>query len=124
MSTPDARLNAAERAALADLESAAAAADPTLAAKLKGTGPRTRPTLARARREALRWWAPVLGAGWWGIPLVVAGLLLMALGLSASLVLSLAGMVMAVVGLRILAELAETRFISPVRPAARPPEPE
>lgn len=117
MSTPDARLNAAERAALADLEAAAAAADPALAARLRGgLAWKAVPLVRSLRRRLVLWWAAVLQAGWWGVPLTVAGLLLMALGLSAGLALSVVGAVIAAVGVRVLVEMARLRM---ARTAAR-----
>lgn len=120
MSTPEARLSAAERAALADLESAAAAADPHLAARLRGRAPsRVLPVLASARAVALRASAWVLGRGWWGVPVTVLGLLLVGIGLAYGLVLSVAGLVVAAVGLRVLAELVEHRWLATDRPRRR-----
>lgn len=111
MSTPDARLNAAERAALADLEAAAVAADPALAARLRGgTRWRTLPALRSLYLRAVRVWAVVLRARRWGLPLALGGLLLMVLGLGSTLALSAIGAVMAAVGLRILAEMAGDRI--------------
>ena len=104
MSTPDARLNAAERAALADLEAAATASDPTLASRLKGG--RTNPAFTSARAQLLRVWLLLLmRARHFGAPLTVLGLLLMVVGLSAGLVVSLAGVVLLSLGLRVVAEL-------------------
>lgn len=113
MSAPDARLSAAERAALAGLEAAAAAADPHLAARLKGSSAaRIRPVVpvvARMRPEMLRWWFLFLRLGWWGAPLAVAGLALMVLGLSAGPAVAAIGAVCALAGLRLLAEKIERR---------------
>ena len=113
MSAPDARLSAAERAALADLEAAAAASDPHLAARLKGaSASRARsvlPAVSRLRPEALRLWVSFLKLGWWGAPLTVAGLALIVLGISAGPVVSVLGVVVTVCGLRLLAELVERR---------------
>lgn len=117
MSTPDARLNAAERAALADLEAAAVAADPGLAARLRGgIGWRAGPALRSAHRRLARAWGVLLHAGWWGVPLAVAGFLLMVLGLGTTLALSATGAVMAAVGLRIVADMVSGRL---ARVAAR-----
>ncbi len=111
MSTPDARLNAAERAALADLEAAAIAADPALAARLRGgPGWRARPALRSLRRRLARTWAAVLGSRWWGVPLAAGGMLLMAVGLGTTLALSAVGAVVAAVGIRVLAEMAAGRI--------------
>ena len=104
MSTPDARLNAAERAALADLEAAATAADPTLASRLKGG--RTNPAFTSARARLLRTWLLLLmRARHFGAPLTVLGLLLIVVGLSAGLTVSLAGVGLLALGLRVVTEL-------------------
>ena len=111
MSTPDAKLNAAERAALADLEAAAAAADPSLAALLRGRTPwRARPAFRSLRLRALRVWAVVLGSRWWGVPMTLVGSVLMVLGLGSGTFLSLAGVLVTVVGLRVLAEILRRRL--------------
>jgi hypothetical protein len=111
MSTPDARLSAAERAAFANLEAAAAAADPSLAARLRGRTPwRGRPWARSCYRRALHMWAALLGRRVWGAPLVVVGFFLMALGLSAGLALSVFGLVLALVGFRMVAESVRLRL--------------
>lgn len=111
MSAPDARLSAAERAALADLEAAAAAADPRLAERLKGASEsRVRtvlPALRRFQPEVLRLWVSFLRLGWWGVPLSAAGLALMVLGLSAGPAFCVLGAIVAVGGLRLVAEALE-----------------
>ena len=117
MSAPDARLSAAEQAALADLEAAAVAADPQLAARLKGApAPRVGTLLPRLRPELLRLWAAFLGIGWWAVPLTLAGLGLAVLGLSAGLAVSVGGALVAAAGLRALAELVERRRPAGPRP--------
>lgn len=117
MSTPESRLSAAERAALADLESAAAAADPHLDARLRGRTPsRALPALARARVMVVRGWAVLLGLGWWGAPILLAGMGLTVIGLSQSLLVSIIGLVFAGVGLRVLAELLDRRLSRSSRP--------
>jgi hypothetical protein len=106
MSTPDARLSAAERAALADLEAAAAAADPSLAARLRGSSSWHAGPLARAAQSKVhQGWVLVLGLRLWGVPLFLAGLVFMFLGLSVGLALSSFGAVLAAVGLRVLGEM-------------------
>lgn len=111
MSTPDARLSAAERAALADLESAALAADPHWAARLRGRAPsRLSPVLHSGRARARRAWAWLLGRRWWGAPTVAAGLVLTVAGLSVGVVVSVIGVALCALGLRILAEIADQRF--------------
>jgi hypothetical protein len=116
MNTPDSRLSAAERAALANLEAAASAADPGLAAHLRGgVAWRFAPALGAARIWLGRAWAYALGARWWGIPLALVGLLLMALGLSVGLALSLLGAAMTTVGLWMLGVMLDQKV-----PARRP----
>ncbi len=114
MSTPDSKLSAAERAALADLEAAAAAADPSLAALLRG-GARWRPlpAIRSVALRLLRLWAVVLGLGWAGVPMSLGGLLLMVLGLSSGLAVSLVGLLFAFVGLRVLVEMLRLRLPRP-----------
>lgn len=112
--TPDARLSAAERAALAHLEAAAAAEDPRLASRLRGT------PIARMRRLALGLvpilntyvfarFARLANAGWWGIPVLAVGFCLMIVGLTSGLVLAVAGALLATAGLRMLAGVIEAR---------------
>jgi hypothetical protein len=111
MSAPDARLTPAERAALADLESAAAAADPELAARLKGAETRRlRPALIALRVRLRRYWARLLDTRRWSVPAIVAGLFFTVLGLSQGLLLSLLGVAVAAVGLRMAAETADRRL--------------
>jgi hypothetical protein len=55
-------------------------------------------------------WATLLGRRVWGAPLVVIGFFLMALGLSAGLALSVFGLVLALVGLRMVAESVRVRL--------------
>lgn len=114
MSAPDARLSAAERAALADLEAAAVAADPHLAARLKGTpGSRLRALLVIVQPAVLRLWSMILGLRWWGVLVAAGGLGLVLIGLSNSLAVSVCGAVIALVGLRVLAEMVERRVGRP-----------
>jgi hypothetical protein len=103
MSTPDARLNAAERAALADLEAAASAADPRLAEALGG---RARRRVRRARHSLAirRVWARLVAFGWWGVPAAGLGLLMMVAGVVVSLALSAVGVVITTVALGVVAE--------------------
>ena len=110
MSTPDARLNAAERAALADLEAAATAADPKLASRLKGS--RTSPAFTSARAQLLRAWLLLLmRARHFGPPLTVLGLVLIVVGVSAGLPVSLAGVVLLALGLRVVTELLAAHWV-------------
>ena len=111
MSTPDARLSAAERAALADLEAAAAADDPRLASRLRGSSVvRARSVLPRLLPRLTAAWTRVLSARWWGVPVTLAGLALIVLGISAGTALSVVGVITSVVGLRILAEMVDLRL--------------
>lgn len=104
--TPDARLSAAERAALAHLEAAASAEDPQLAARLRGSasaglhavGPMVLPVFIAS-------WRWLLQLGWRALILVAAGLALMVWGLGSGLAVSLVGVVVCTVGLRALAEV-------------------
>ena len=120
MSAPDARLSAAERAALADLEAAAAASDPHLAARLKGGPPaRLRIPLPSFAPGLLRVWKSFLGIGWWAAAVTLIGLALTVLGLSAGLGLSVLGALVAAAGLRALAEAVERRRSAPGRSDSR-----
>lgn len=109
--TPDARLSAAERAALADLEAAAAADDPRLASRLRGSSVvRARTVLPRLLPRVAAAWTRVLSLRWWAVPVTVAGLALIVLGISAGTALSVVGVITSVVGLRILAEVVAVHF--------------
>ena len=110
MSAPDAKLSAAERAALADLEAAASAADPQLASRLKGARRSHRNAVPRVVPVLLQAWATFLGIGWWAVPLTLAGLVLAVLGLSAGLAVSVIGVLAAAAGLRVIAELLHRRL--------------
>lgn len=111
MSTPDAKLSAAERAALADLEAAAVAADPGLAALLRGGARRRLRSDWRAVRGGyIKTRAWIVRARWWGVPLTVAGLILMVLGLASALALSFAGALLTALGLAILAHMLQLRL--------------
>jgi hypothetical protein len=67
-------------------------------------------------------WAVLLRAGWWGVPVTLAGIVLMVLGLSAGLGLSLIGAVAALVGMRMMAELAKRAFSARRAQAAHDPK--
>ena len=113
--TPDARLSAAEQAALAHLEAVAAADDPHLATRLKGapaSRSKARTLTSRTSALARTAWLRAVSAGWWGVPLVALGLLLMALGLGAGLAVSLVGTISCLFGLRMIAGLIERRLRS------------
>jgi hypothetical protein len=110
--TPDARLSAAERAALADLEAAALADDPIFASRLKGsTASEARRAFAVVDTFLRRLSVRVLCLRWWGLLLVVVGLGAVVVGLSVSAWISLLGVLVAGVGLRILAEIVIDRDI-------------
>ena len=107
---PDARLSAAERAALAHLEAAASAEDPQFAARLRGSAAaRVRAVAPRLLPALLAIWAWLLALGWWSLALVVGGLGLMVIGLGSGFGLSLVGVVLCTVGLLLLAEMAGSR---------------
>lgn len=111
MSAPDARLSAAERAALADIEAAAAAEDPYLAARLKGGVPvRALSVIASGLPTLRKTWAALVGAGWWGVAMAVAGLALMLVGVAVSLGLAVLGALVCLVGLRAIAEMLDRRL--------------
>jgi hypothetical protein len=123
MSTPEARLSAAERAALADLESAAAAADPHLAARLRGHSPAPPlPLLVAARTWLVATWEWSVDRGWWSLPVVAVGLFLIVTGVAAGLYLSLIGAAVLVAGLAVLAEMADRRWIASGRSGGSTPE--
>ena len=110
--TPDARLSAAERAALADLEAAALADDPTFASRLKhDRATDVRRAFHTVTRIVSRAWVRVLCLRWWGLVTMVAGLAAVVAGLSISILVSIAGTLVAGVGLRILAEVVVDRNI-------------
>lgn len=110
MSTPDARLSAAERAALANLEAAAAAEDPHLAARLKGSpASRLKALPPIVLSYLLGRWKALLRLGWWGGLIAVAGLGLIILGMSTGLVVAIVGAAICAAGLRILAQAIEDR---------------
>jgi len=104
MSTPDSSLSPQERAAFADLEAAARAADPHLAARLS---PGSRSVHARALPPRLvsyakgRWQIALRHARW-GAPLLMVGVVLMVVGLWSNLAVSVLGAGAAAVALRLL----------------------
>ena len=119
MSTPDARLSAAERAALADLEAAAAAHDPSLADRLRGgNAPGVAPILAHIRAAMTRVWSALERARWCAAPLILIGFAMMVLGLGSAIALSVVGAVVTALGLRLLADIVDERFL---RSAGRRP---
>lgn len=111
MSTPDSRLSAAERAALADLEAAAAAADPGLAALLRGgMGRRLHADLRWLRGRLTKIARAVPRVRWGGVPITILGLFLMVLGLASAIVLSFAGALLTALGLAVLVQMAHLRL--------------
>ena len=110
--TPDARLSAAERAALAGLEAAALADDPVFASRLRGSpASQARRAVSHARLVGRRGWVRLLCVRWWGLAVLAGGLAAVIGGLAVSSLVSLAGATVAGVGLRILAEIAVDRNV-------------
>ena len=113
----DARLTAQERAALASLEAAAVADDPQLASRLKGsTHYRLKSLLPIPPAFLLGKWRSLLRNGWWGAPVVALGLMMVVLGLSFGLPLSVLGAAATCVGLRLLAQAVDDRWHRPTPP--------
>jgi Protein of unknown function (DUF3040) len=100
----DARLTAQERAAFAGLEAAAAADDPQLAKRLRGSNRIwIRSVLTRTTRIAAAGSHRLLNLGWWGIPITLVGLLLVVVSMSAGLLLGVVGAVISAFGLYLVA---------------------
>lgn len=99
----DARLTAQERAALSNLEASATAADPQLAARLRGPN-RWSPLL---RLPALPGWIRSL---WVAAPAVVVGLVLTVASLSVGLAVGVVGACVAAAGLSSLVTAADRRW--------------
>ena len=119
MSTPDARLSAAERAALANLEAAAAAEDPHLASRLKGSPASKIKTVAPIVLSYLVGrWRSLLRLGWWGGLVALAGMALIVLGLGSGLVIAVFGAIVCAAGLRILAQAVQDHR---TKPPTKPP---
>jgi hypothetical protein len=109
----DARLTAQERVALAGLESAAVADDPQLAARLKGSNAIwIRSVLLRPSVFLVGKWRWLLHHGWWGVPIVVAGLVIVVVSMSTGFAWGVAGALTAAVGLRLVAEAVEDHWMS------------
>lgn len=98
----DASLTARERAALASLEAQAAAEDPTLARRLRGSNPLGLVTKV-PRIPAWLW------QSWWGGPVAVIGLVLVVLSPSTGFVVGLVGALMLTAGLRMLGGAVQAR---------------
>jgi len=110
--TPDSRLSAAERAALADLEAAVLADDPVFVTRLRGSpASEARRVLSSVQRAVRRGWVRLLCVGWWGLVMLIAGLAAVIGGLVVSVAVSLAGVLVAGVGLRVLAEIVVGRNV-------------
>jgi hypothetical protein len=101
----DASLTAKERAALASLEAMAAAEDPQLASRLRGS----RRLRLFTGMPAIPSW---LRSTWWGVPALVVGLALIVLSLSVSVVLGVIGGVLAAAGLWLVIGMVDRRWIS------------
>jgi hypothetical protein len=101
----DPSLTAKERAALASLEAMAAAEDPQLASRLRGS----RRLRVFTRLPAIPAW---LRSTWWGVPALVVGLALIVLSLSVSVVLGLVGVALAAAGLWMVIQVVDRRWIS------------
>jgi hypothetical protein len=111
----DARLTAQERAAFAGLEAAAAADDPQLAKRLRGSnGIWVRSVLSRGTRWAAVAWQRLLHLGWWGIPVAVLGLVLVVVSMSVGFALGVAGALIATFGLYLVARAIRERRTAPV----------
>ena len=101
----DASLTAKERAALASLEAMAAAEDPLLASRLRGS----RGLRLFTRLPSVPAW---LRSTWWGDPALVVGLALMILSLSVSVALGIAGAVLAAAGLWLVVGMVNRRWLT------------
>jgi hypothetical protein len=106
----DARLTAQERAAFAGLEAAAAADDPQLAKRLRGSnGIWIKSVLTRCTRLATAGWQRLAHLGWWGIPIALVGLLLVVVSMSAGLALGVVGALISTFGLYLTARAIRDR---------------
>ncbi len=102
MSTQEVRLSAEERAALASIEAKAAAEDPQLAALLKGSSRRWLQAVPRrVAATVTSGWRALVSHGWWGFLIAAVGLALIAVSMSAGLLVGLVGAVLAAAGLRL-----------------------
>ena len=111
----DARLTAQERAAFAGLEAAAAADDPQLAKRLRGSnGIWIRSVLTRISRIAAAGSHRLLNLGWWGIPIALVGLVLVVVSMSVGFALGVAGALIATFGLYLVARAIRERRTAPV----------
>jgi len=100
----DPSLTAKERAALASLEATAAAEDPQLASRLRGS----RRLRLFTRMPAIPTW---LRSMWWGVPVLAVGLALVILSLSVNLVLGFVGVALAGAGLWMVVRIVDRRWI-------------
>jgi hypothetical protein len=106
----DARLTAQERAAFAGLEAAAAADDPQLAKRLRGSnGIWIKSVLTRCTRWAAVGWQRLAHLGWWGIPIALVGLLLVVVSMSAGLTTGVVGALISTLGLYLIARAIRDR---------------
>jgi hypothetical protein len=107
MSTRDEpSLTERERAALAGLESLAAAEDPQLAKRLAGA---SRLRLIAHVPRITAW----LHTRWWAVPLLVVGVAFVVVGLGTTVVLSIVGSILMAGGLWLTAGAVERRWIKP-----------
>lgn len=112
MSTPDASLSPQERAALANLEAAATAADPQLAARLRGGGRlRVSSFPPRVMAYLVGRWKAALTLGWWGAPVALVGFALMVLSLSTGLYLGIPGALASFFGLHLVVHAARAKWL-------------
>jgi hypothetical protein len=100
----DASLTARERAALARLEATAAAEDPQLASRLRGSS-RLR---LLTRVPAVPGW---VRSRWWGVPALVLGLVLVVLSVSLGLAVGIIGAALCVAGLWLVVGMVERRWM-------------
>jgi Protein of unknown function (DUF3040) len=106
----DARLTAQERAAFAGLEAAAAADDPQLAKRLRGSNRVwIRSVVTRITRMAAAGSQWLRHLGWWGIPIEVLGLLLVVVSMGAGLVVGIVGALISAFGLCLVALAIQDR---------------
>jgi len=111
MSTGDSRLSAEEQAALAHLEAAAAADDPHLDARLRGSAAARIGSLTSKAEGLLGTTARFVGLlGWWGIPLVIAGLAMIVLAVPTTVWIAVPGALLCVSGIAALVAMVERRL--------------
>lgn len=102
----DASLTASERATFAGLEANAAAEDPVLASHLRGSS--HHPVIAHMGRIRM-----AARSGWWGSPLTLIGLVLVALSLSTTWAIGVVGSLITMGGLYLIAASVARRRAKP-----------